>query len=280
METYTEGIEGVTATQLVENDVEQEISENAFARVEFDLPYETIESGMEAYLGFCALSSEYTRATACEYPNGKRASQMGHVVKGEKPGEDPKNYFHYRDGMLDILKSKFDKEGREITPELSTFLNTAREIHEAACQTLYKNMARLDKRYPGLLEKHFPEHGDRDFYTRFLAYRPTSNGQLARPHHDLGSMTLAMAESHPGLRIGPDANSLTPVEHEEGTAKAFLAGSWRTLYPDSSLPLGWHDVIQRNESRLDNDVVRWAVVTFANPEQDVQPTYEEAHTSG
>lgn len=277
METYKDGVEKATAAQLLDHDIEQEISENAFARVEFDLPYETIESGIEAYLGFCALSSEYTNATACEYPNGKRGSQMGHIVKGKKPGDDPKHYFHYRHGIEDILKPELERKGFEIVPELRSFLNIAREIHDAACDTLYKTMSQLSKHYPFLIEKHFPEHGDWDFYTRFLAYHPTGNSQLARAHHDIGSTTLAIGESHPGLRIGPNKYSLTPVEHEEYTAKFFLAGSWRTLYPDSRLPLGWHDVIQRGDY-VDPETARGAVVTFANPEEDVQPTEEEAHT--
>lgn len=273
MESLDTNSTGLTKVE-VRSDIEQEIKENAFARVGFELGHEDIATAIQRYLDFCALPESYTRSIAYPYFNEKEGSQVGHFVKGTGSNEDRKSFCHFRDGFPDQLK----RDGVEITQQLDEFLQAAEAIHEAACRTLYGSMTELDDRYPGLVGMHFPEHGERDFYTRFLVYHPTGDGQLARAHYDKGSMTLAMAESHPGLRIGTQEDTLVPVEHREGEAKTFIGRSWPNLYPDSDLPFGWHDVIQHDAEQVSNDIVRWAVVTFANPEHDVQPSYKETHT--
>lgn len=271
-----------------QSSIEQDIREHAFARVGFELGFHDINAAVQHYMDACAFLDEHDyldrgrkkdeREYSVQYRmNNKRGSYAGHFIKGEDPNEqdeDWKRYFHYRDGLPDRIK----RHGIEINSHLDEFLQAAEAIHEEACRTLYESMSELDERYPGLVGMHFPEHGDRDFYTRFLVYHPQENGQLARAHFDIGSMSLAMAESHPGLRIGTSPNDLTPVEHREGEAKTFLGGSWWNIYPESDLPPGWHDVIQSDKDQISDDIVRWAVVTFANPEQDVQPSQEETHT--
>lgn len=253
--------------------VESQIRERAYAQVETGMDYADINEAVKLYLDFCQEPDSYTGQIAYEHENGKRGSQVGHVIKGGE-GQDRKRYLHYRDGLPDWLMAS----GVEITPQLDRFLEAAEAIHERACSTMRENMVELDGKYPGLVGMHFPEHGDRDFYTRFLVYHPTKTGQLARAHYDLSTMTLAMAESAPGLRLGGDSYNLQPVQHREGEGKLFLGGGWRNVYPDSDLPLGWHDVIQADQETVNEDVVRWAVVMFANPEHDTQPDENEAHT--
>lgn len=253
--------------------IEAQIQEQAYAKVEMDIGYADISSAVERYMDFCALPDELTKQIAYEHENRKRGSQVGHVIKNGE-GQDKKRYFHYRHGLPDWLISN----GIERPFELNVFLEAAEAIHKTACDTLLENMVELDEKYPGLVGMHYPEHGDLDFYTRFLVYHPSKDGQLARAHYDLSTMTLAMAESSPGLRLGTESNDLRPVEHYENEGKLFLGGGWSNLYPDSDLPLGWHDVIQADQSMVGDNTVRWAVVMFANPEQDVQPSYDETHT--
>lgn len=268
---------------LLNTSIEAQIETEAYAQVKFPIPHADLREATSRYLAFCALPDSYTKPLFYEAQNGKRASQVGQVVKKGKAGEDRKRYFHYRDGLPDWLIANKVKR----TDELNSFLEVAEAIHEQASETMYEHMQELDESYPDLVESHFPAHGDRDFYTRFLVYHPNKDNQLARGHYDLSTLTLALAESDPGLRIGKDQKSLQPVEHIDGEAKLFLGAGWKKQYPDSPLPIGWHDAVRINQARSvgntalqlsDDEVVRSAIVMFANPEKGVQPDELTAHT--
>lgn len=75
-------------------------------------------------------------------------------------------------------------------------------------------------------------------------------------------MTLALAESAPGLRIGSVPQDLTPIDHHDGQAVFFLGGNFQAVLGDTDLKPGWHDVVQQGEASPHQSYARWAIVAF------------------
>lgn len=113
---------------------------------------------------------------------------------------------------------------------------------------------------------------------RFLSYEwDKTQENLAVPHYDAGSFTLAIAESCPGLRIGSNPKDLKEVTHQEGTAVFFLGGNFLNLIPSSSLKRGWHDVIMTNKENVGESHARWAVVMFIDGHSIEAPSRADLH---
>lgn len=249
----------------------------AYATVPFPKSHREIETAVAAFFGFLTLPEELKESLRFKRETDK-VSDIGYVrTKGEK-GEDSgrrdyKEYFHYHP---DARERFMDEAARE--PKLAAFLAAADGIFRDAEHTLRRVISELDGAYPGLYDAFCPE-GPEERILRFLKYdnRGTEGEFLARAHYDRGGATLAIAESAPGLRIGKDDASLTPVIHEDGKAVFFAAPQMRDL-TNNEIPCAWHDVVQASGDTVSNDAARWAVVFFVNAPGHAFPTSEEAHT--
>ena len=114
---------------------------------------------------------------------------------------------------------------------------------------------------------------------RFLKYDfPESKHKLARSHFDVGSCTLALAESGPGLRIGRNEDSLSLITHKNNTAVFFLSKNFESMLgKGSGLLPGWHDVIQMEKRLVGAPVQRWSIVAFMDVVGATGGTIEEMH---
>ena len=104
-----------------------------------------------------------------------------------------------------------------------------------------------------------------------------SDSLLAKAHFDRSATTLALGESHPGLRLTASSTkspveernqTLQPVAYTPGQAKFFLGAGWNNIQhldaKAKTLPLGWHDVVQ-TETVVDDYVRRWSAILFSTP---------------
>jgi hypothetical protein len=122
-------------------------------------------------------------------------------------------------------------------------------------------------------------------HLRLIDYISSDNSTHASPHFDRGTVTLAINESHPGLRGKPADNGflapltesdkkelldMDPIAHQENVAKFFASAGLRRLperilkeYQLDQVPLLAHDVVNEKPG-----INRQAVVMFFNPHAD------------
>ena len=99
---------------------------------------------------------------------------------------------------------------------------------------------------------------------------------LAKAHYDRGALTLALAESSPGLRLGENEEKLEEIVHKDRSLIFMPSLRFNKVTSKEFTPT-WHDVIQKKSERVNSQVSRWAIVFFADIQSDIIPTYEEAH---
>ncbi|MFZ2681985.1 MAG: hypothetical protein WAZ14_02750 [Patescibacteria group bacterium] len=185
-------------------------------------------------------------------------------------GYDNKEFFHYNN-QAKILFAPLIAQipaaqalTRSLDPILNKTLSAMREIIHS-----------LEVDYPGLYTKFFPADGNDAYVIRLLKYDRTRAGDfLAKGHYDRGSCTIAIAESAPGLRLGPDDQHLTEVTHTKGQG-LFFPGISLGLHTDNELMPTWHDVLQRGNSIYNDTASRWAIVFFCSPPE---PNYFDRKT--
>ena len=129
---------------------------------------------------------------------------------------------------------------------------------------------------------HFPRSGESQLRLRFLAYEPNDSDTLATAHYDKGTGTVAVAESHGGLRIGAGQNDLTQIDRSQFEPIFFAGFGWHQIAEIldviPSRKAAWHDVVDTGQ-RVNQQIARWAVVLFIDPAHlYLNSTYEQVHT--
>ena len=161
------------------------------------------------------------------------------------------------------------------------FLIKAQEIYKEMERTVQEILAGLDTKFPGCHDKIFlPKNGEkRHILLRFLKYDWDESGKyLAKPHFDSGSLTLAIGESGPGLRIGSCQKDLKLVEHKEGYAQLFISSNFEKVFGlESGFKPGWHDVIQLDKASINRPFSRWAIVAFIEASDVEALSRQETH---
>lgn len=266
------------------------IAHNGFTPVQIDLSKSDMQQTINKYMGYLALDDQFhqiTRYFTNDRGDGdfgqytRRAGLQG--MRGEV--QDNKDIFHF--GSLTRQIVEYRLSGK-MPKDMRNFLDAAEEIYWAGQRSKKATIARLGKIGSGLGEVFMPERRTLNDVLRFIAYYP-NQGKLAQGHFDRSAATLAIGESHEGLRIAPGQNglrvnvtdeylqqlesSLKPVQHTEGEAKFFLGAGWNRLSDsykaNPNLPLAWHDVVA-SDKKVDQQVMRWAIVMFINPHADMQ----------
>ena len=127
-------------------------------------------------------------------------------------------------------------------------MEKASPIWQAARDCATDILKELSHLYPGLMDRFFTEE-EPHVLLRFIRYHwQESHENLAKPHYDAGSCTLAIAESEKGLRIGADQDTLKLIEHAPGEALFFLSSNFQRLVADATLKPAWHDVVQLDKT--------------------------------
>jgi isopenicillin N synthase-like dioxygenase len=215
------------------------------------------DSAFAAYDAFLSLPENVKESIMVD--DGGRNRKAGYVHK--KLAADKKQIFHYTDRLHDeVSPYHLPFEARE-------FLNLSEEFHMIALRGLrdaLRNMPRKD-----ILEPVHFAGGKNNHHLRFVAYeqRPDTE-RLAEAHYDMSTLTIAMCETHPGLRLGKTQKDLAPYQRDPDQPVLFVGAGWLKLHEQLGLTTDllptWHDVIQ-DDSVRGFTTRRMAAILFANP---------------
>ena len=251
-----------------------QLHDQCHATVPFPIRRTEFQDAINQFLAFLALPLEVKESIYFKINPDDRGSEVGYRKYLRNEGQtDNREYVHYHQKAEEAFQVI-----RKTVPEFDALLHAMKRIYDQASLTLEEALQTLERRFPGMYTAYFPEDGQHHFYLRFLKYDRAAPGEfLAKGHYDRGGVTLALAESAPGLRMGLDDAHLQEVAHEDGYA-LLMPG---LLFPNvtaGTIPATWHDVIQKGEDAYSNDIARWAIVFFADAQKMTGITYEQAHT--
>lgn len=269
----------------------ESLKQKGYAPIEIDLSKADLSSAVELYMNFLELDESYfdtTRFFLTDRGDGDfgqfRRTAGASSERGAVP--DNKDIFHFGASSRQVLESRLSNR---LPSSLKNFYRDAEEIFWVAERAKLNALDELDILHMGLRRVMMDERLLNNDVLRFIAYYPDPN-KLAKGHFDRSVCTLAIGESHEGLRIAPGQNglvedasseymakldtTLSPVEHRPGEAKFMLGAGWNRLEPqqrfgNQEMPLGWHDVVA-SEKSVSERVMRWAIVLFANPHLGVE----------
>ncbi|MBI5732775.1 2OG-Fe(II) oxygenase family protein [Candidatus Jorgensenbacteria bacterium] len=201
---------------------------------------------------------------------------IGYVRKQREYGAlDNKEYFHY----FPELPTYFTHPLSKAPSELKKLINVADKIFNDSIKVSQLALKEIEKGKQGAFERFFPHGSTRpgSGILRFLKYHPTTRGRhIAQGHYDKSGLTLALAESKPGLRIGFDEKDMRLVEHKSGFALTF-PGIKFTKLTDGVIRPSWHEAVELDEKPYRPDCSRWAIVFFLHPEGIETASFEDHH---
>jgi len=259
----------MTRSQLLDK-IEKEISSQNYASLPFSVSREELEKAASNFLEFLDLPDETKTAFFRKVVPTDTGSTVGYVKRNQANRDaDTKEYVHYNEYFDEYFSELLNTD-----PTIENFVNSARHIYNEAKKLFTSITDTFETQIPGFTDKFFSKDMLPRFYLRFLKYGTQGkNGIIAQGHYDRGALTLALAESQPGLRIGTQ-KSLTEIVHEEKQAILFPGKAIENILPH--MQPAWHDVIQKNDKEYRPGVTRWAIVFFADAID--QPEYTVADT--
>jgi isopenicillin N synthase-like dioxygenase len=248
-----------------------QLQSQQYAVVDFDLSQQEVQDSIKAFKDFLALPEVFKEKINHRVYKTHRRGWMGYQRRSQESGDgDSKEFFHYHP----FLEGMFQPSVRD-NIVVQKFLKKANVIWRKAYDKLGFILKEMNKKFPGTYDHVFKTREEPIHLTlRFLKYDLQSPAEkIARSHFDVGTCTLAIAESHPGLRIGSQEATLKPVTHKPGSAVFFLAQNFEAMLgTGSNLLPAWHDVVQIN-----TDKERWAIVVFADLPNNVGASKEATH---
>ena len=202
-------------------------------------------------------------------------SEVGYAQKSTGMGDlDNKEFFHFTPYTREAFKNLPEVN----LPEVKRFFAAAEDIHWQATTIVEMLLDIFELEYPGIKQKFLPGDLRPFFYLRFLKYGAAPQGEfLAKGHYDRGTITLAIAESAPGLRIGRNEAAMKPVERGDGEIIFMPGYRLQDITSPEDFPPAWHDVVQNSDREFRPDAARWALVFFADMVEQNHTPWEEAH---
>ncbi|MFN7662986.1 MAG: hypothetical protein ACK5PQ_04645 [Alphaproteobacteria bacterium] len=231
-----------------------------YAQVPFRYDHWFCTQAMESFFKFVDLPETERHKFNGKLSSKHRRGDLGLVYRQKSQGDgynDSKCFFHYHPKLRALHEQEIQK-----TPVVKDFMDRADLIWQEVYHTLDLTLTQFEYPFPGIKAKVLNTQ-EPHILVRFLRYDIQTPGHyLAKPHFDAGSMTFAIAESKPGLRLGSGPDDLKLVEHYDKQALFFLAANIGQLIDPTPLKPGWHDVIHVGERPSDNKYERWALVAF------------------
>lgn len=266
--------------------VHENLYEKGFVPVGIDLGKSDLQAAIDRYTAFLEIDESYHEATRFLISNRGDGDYGQYTRVAGSKGErgivpDNKDIFHFGSMSRQIIESRLSGT---MPHEMKEFLDVAEEIFWAGQRSKRLILNELDHAETGMVGVLQSERNTLNDVLRFITYYPNEE-KLAKGHFDRSTCTLAIGESHEGLRIttgqngfAVDANEqymndleqrLQPVAHSSGESKFFLGAGWNRLpqslkLSNENLQLGYHDVVP-SQKQVDEKVMRWAVVMFINP---------------
>lgn len=235
------------------------LKQKHYAHVPFKMEPHCIDKAIDAFFAFLNEPDEVKNHIDFSIAPNHRRGDVGFKKRqaSDHMYNDDKAFFHYHPALLhrysDFLAAN---------PLVKDFLLQAHALWEKSYQIIADVLSSLDTVFPGVKQRVLDTETPH-LLLRFLKYDWAQSGKyLAKPHFDAGSMTLAIAESSPGLRIGSAPHDLQLVEHKKNHAIFMFSSNMEQLIGATPYKAGWHDVIQLDASQLNQAFSRWAIVAF------------------
>lgn len=268
----------------------EQLKSSGYFEAETRIMHSELETVMEGFKDFLALADE-TKDSTKYFLSDRGDGDFGYFKR--IPGNqtfrgtvsDNKDIFHFGASTRQHVESSL-AGGAPVA--LADFLDQAESLFWKAEATKKQALGQLG--LVGIIDRH--EGGLHEYAEVFLGQRSACNdvlrlinyydsdSLLAKAHFDRSAVTLALGESHPGLRLAASSietpvetrnAALQPVAYTPGQAKFFLGAGWKQLQhmnrTAAELPLGWHDVVQ-TEQVVDDYVRRWSAILFSTPHLD------------
>ncbi|HLC51666.1 MAG TPA: hypothetical protein VJI98_00295 [Candidatus Nanoarchaeia archaeon] len=264
-----------------------DISKQGYSEVKFPVAENDLRQAAGLYVdGFLRLpEAEKDRYSTWIFPGSdaeKARGRCGYNIKSRGKGAlDDKYLFHYNDYLREFVDglSKVSREARD-------FLDAAEPIFQGMKRSISPVLGAFETEAPGFKGLFLPDQDHPYFFLRFIAYQ----GHGAAGHFDKGPLTEAIAESNPGLRIGPAYEGqstkdipLQEVTHTPDTAFLFTGNHISSVLPkhlQDQFPKGWHDVVEKGYE-VRKGITRWSIVGFFDPFGQVyQKGWKERHALG
>jgi hypothetical protein len=210
--------------------------------------------------------------------DSRYGSEAGYTRKEKKVDErtgiqvgDPKNYFHFSESIRPSWRRQF-ATGPKVLRE---FLEDGFEIHDALVGVAKAQIAELEPSHPNISQLYFPQDESFSFLRllRYDGYEPhESMGEVAKPHFDIGGVTIQAYADAPGFwaakdGVGAERRHYDTKDHE---AYVFLGKGHEKVYgsEDALKPL-WHGVDRIIPTGVTFVPERTAVILFVDaPEVD------------
>lgn len=204
--------------------------------------------------------------------------EVGYVRKDKKVDKrsglqtaDPKHYFHFLEKSRDHWRSKFSR-GPKV---LQDFLEDGFEVHDAMIGVAKRTVTEMENSHPGMSQLYFPDDDSFSFLRllRYDGYQPYEGmGEVAKPHYDIGGVTIQAYADAPGFWAAPDGidGQRSHFNTREHQAFSFLGKGHEKVYgPDDSMKPLWHGVDRIVPAGVTLVPERTAVILFVDaPEVD------------
>ena len=245
-----------------------------YAYVPFLIEDKVYEDAMQAFFKFLDTPDNIKNHIDFKITDVHRRGDIGfkHRDPANDIYNDSKDFFHFHPAIFDKYP-----EFVENTPVVKDFMLKALPIWQLTYETICSILEIFDQDFPGISDSFFKTQYPH-VMLRFLKYNWQESGEnLAKPHFDSGSLTLAISESSPGLRIGSCPEDLQIVEHKDNQAIFMLSSNFRKVMDTDEFKPGWHDVIQLDKTLIGRPFARYAIVAFIEADGVEALSREETH---
>lgn len=168
---------------------------------------------------------------------------------------DFKHVFHYRPRLCRYIRDA------ELTEWQRQWMSSCDAVYRTCVNEFYRLLLQLDQELPGYSFRDRANDTD-GHVLRLLMYEPAADrgGTIGRRHDDKSLLSIHVADSHPGLRMG---HRRTLVEPAVGYTLCF-PGKKAEVLTDGALPATWHEI-----SDEDPTTRRWSIVFFGHDPTDI-----------
>jgi hypothetical protein len=232
------------------SEIEQALMQAGIAAIEMPLSgsdFQRLSNGMAVCLDECPSLLQQTLYQA----DGRYGSEAGFVRKEKKidassglQTADAKSYFHFTESARDGWREQL-AGGPKV---MRDFLEDGFEVHDILVGVAKAIVSDLESSHPNMNRLYFP-HGDSFSFLRLLrydGYEPrASMGEVAKPHYDIGGITIQAYADAPGFWAAKDGvhGERQHYDTNEHEAYTFLGKGHEKVYgaADNLQPL-WHGV--------------------------------------
>lgn len=232
------------------SEIEQALMREGIATVEMPLSTDDF-THLSDSMAVCAKEFPEFLAQTFHSPDTRYGGEAGFVRKEKKFDEttglqvaDGKSYFHFTETARYRWREQFAGSVKDVRD----FLEDGFEVHDILVGVAKAIVSDLESSHPNMNRLYFPKNGSFSFLRllRYDGYEPrASMGEVAKPHYDIGGITIQAYADAPGFWAAKDGvhGERQHYDTNEHEAYTFLGKGHEKVYgaADNLQPL-WHGV--------------------------------------